>query len=90
MNKFEANYFINKGVELISLIVTYPMDEGKAMDVVDLDFGKVFDTVSLSVLLEKLTAHGMGGCTLQWVKNSGWPSPESGAEWSYVQLEAGH
>ncbi|KAF4787647.1 Calcium uptake protein 2, mitochondrial [Turdus rufiventris] len=36
------------------------MDEGKAMDVVDLDFGKAFDTVSLSVLLEKLAAHGMG------------------------------
>ncbi|KAK4820005.1 hypothetical protein QYF61_017384 [Mycteria americana] len=49
--------------------VTRLMDEGKAVDVVCLDFSKAFDTVSHSILLEKLAAHGLDGCTLRWVKN---------------------
>ena len=40
-----------------------------AMDVVYLDHSKAFDTFSHSVLLEKLAAHGLGGCTLHWLKN---------------------
>ncbi|KAK4813570.1 hypothetical protein QYF61_010495 [Mycteria americana] len=38
---------------------------GKAM----LDFSKAFNAVSHSILLEKLAAHGLDGCTLRWVKN---------------------
>ncbi|KAK4823940.1 hypothetical protein QYF61_008326 [Mycteria americana] len=49
--------------------VTHLVDEGKAVDVVYLDFSKAFDTVSHSILLEKLAAHGLDGCTLCWVKN---------------------
>ncbi|KAK4811018.1 hypothetical protein QYF61_015722 [Mycteria americana] len=49
--------------------VTRLVDEGKALDVVYLDFSKAFDTVSHSILLEKLAAHGLDGCTLHWVKN---------------------
>ncbi|KAK4807185.1 hypothetical protein QYF61_024305 [Mycteria americana] len=49
--------------------VTRLVDEGKAVDVVYLDFSKAFGTVSCSVLLEKLAAHGLDGCTLRWVKN---------------------
>ncbi|KAK4819966.1 hypothetical protein QYF61_016120 [Mycteria americana] len=54
--------------------VTRLMDEGKAVDVVYLDFSKAFDTVSHSILLEKLAAHGLDGCTFRWVKNclDGW------------------
>jgi len=48
--------------------VTHLVDEGKAVDVVSLDFSKGFDTVSHSILLEKLAAHGVNGCTLCWVK----------------------
>ncbi|KAK4813811.1 hypothetical protein QYF61_026415 [Mycteria americana] len=48
--------------------VTRLVDEGKAVDVVYLDFSKAFDTVSHSIL-EKLAAHGLDGCTLRWVKN---------------------
>ncbi|GAB0205743.1 mitochondrial enolase superfamily member 1 [Grus japonensis] len=47
--------------------VTHLVDEGKA--VVYLDFSKAFDTVSHSILLEKLAAHGLDRCTLRWVKN---------------------
>ena len=41
----------------------------KAVDVVYLDFSKAFDTISHSILLEKLAAHGLDGRTLRWVKN---------------------
>ncbi|GAB0187644.1 hypothetical protein GRJ2_001229700 [Grus japonensis] len=50
-------------------LVTCLVDEGKAMDVIYLDFSKAFDTVSHSILLEKLSAHGLDRCTLHWVKN---------------------
>jgi len=51
--------------------VTHPVDEGKVVDVVYLDFSKVFNTVPQSILLEKLATHGLDGCTLHWIKN-GW------------------
>jgi len=60
--------------------VTLPVDEGKAVDVVYLDFSKAFDSAPHSTLLEKLAAHGLDGCTLRWIKN--WLSTESGGEWS--------
>ena len=49
--------------------VTHLVDEGKAVDVVCLDFSKAFDTVPHSFLLEKLVAHCLDGRTLHWVKN---------------------
>jgi len=49
--------------------VTHQVDEGKTVDVVSLDFSKTFDTVPHSILLEKLAAHGLDGCTLHCVKN---------------------
>ena len=44
------------------------MDEGKAVDVVYLDFSKAFDAVSHSILLGKLAARGLDRYTLCWVK----------------------
>ncbi|KAK4828009.1 hypothetical protein QYF61_022786 [Mycteria americana] len=49
--------------------MTHLVDEGKALDVVYVDFSKAFDTVSHSILLDKLAAHGLDGRTLRWVKN---------------------
>ncbi|GAB0195095.1 mitochondrial enolase superfamily member 1 [Grus japonensis] len=50
-------------------LVTHLVDEGKAVDVIYLDFSKAFDVVSHSILLEKLVAHGLDECTLRWIKN---------------------
>jgi len=49
--------------------VTRLVDEGKAVDIVYLDFCKAFDTVSHSILLGKMAAHGLDGCPLRWLKN---------------------
>ena len=49
--------------------VTRLVDEGKAVDVVYLDFGKAFDTISHNILLKKLAARGLDWRTLHWVKN---------------------
>ena len=48
--------------------VTRLVDEGKAVDAVYLDFSKDFNTVSHSILLEKLAACGLDSYTLCWVK----------------------
>ena len=50
-------------------LVTHLVDEGKAVDVVYLDFSKAFDTVSHSILLQKLAARGLDGYTLGWVRS---------------------
>ena len=49
--------------------VTHLVDEGQAVDVVYLDFSKAFDTVPHNIIVEKLAAHGLDGCTLCWVKH---------------------
>ena len=45
------------------------MDEGKAVDVVYLDFSKAFDTVPHNILMENLASYGLDGQTLHWVKH---------------------
>ena len=39
--------------------MTHFVDEGKADDVVYLDFSKAFDTVPHNIRMEKLAAHGL-------------------------------
>ena len=48
--------------------VTHLVDEGKAVDVIYLDFSKAFDTVFHNIPLQKLIAHGLGRCTPCWVR----------------------
>ena len=66
--------------------VTRLVDEAKAVDVVYLDFSEAFDSVSHGILPEKVAAHGLGRCTLLRQNLAGRPGPESGAEWSSIQL----
>ncbi|KAK4827884.1 LOW QUALITY PROTEIN: hypothetical protein QYF61_022307 [Mycteria americana] len=58
-------------INLISFYdkVIHPVDDGKAGDVVYLDFSKAFDTISHSILLEKPAAYGLDGRMLRWIKN---------------------
>ena len=63
-------------------LVTRLVDEGKAVDVVYLDFSKAFDTVSHSTLLQKLAAHGLDRYSWLGKELAGGPGPESGGEWS--------
>ena len=46
---------------------TLAADDGKAMDVVFLDFAKAFGQVPREHLLKKLQAHGIRGNLLRWV-----------------------
>ena len=58
-----------KNMILFNDKVTRLVHEGKAVNVVYLDFSKAFDTVPCNILVEKLAAHGLDGCTLRWVKH---------------------
>ncbi|GAB0176869.1 mitochondrial enolase superfamily member 1 [Grus japonensis] len=45
------------------------VDEGRAVDVVCLDFSKAFDTVSHNILIGKLRKYGLDEWTVRWVEN---------------------
>jgi len=47
------------------------MDEGKAVDIVYLDFSKAFDAISYSIFLEKLAACGLDRYTLLHLELAG-------------------
>jgi len=45
------------------------VDEGRAVDVVYLDFTKAFDTVSHNILLGKLRKYGLDEWLVGWTEN---------------------
>jgi len=45
------------------------IDEGRAVDVVYLDFNKAFDTVSHDILLGKLRKCGLDEWSVRWIEN---------------------
>ncbi|CAM4563207.1 unnamed protein product, partial [Lepidochelys kempii] len=50
--------------------ITGSVDEGKAVDVLFLDFSKAFDMVSHSILASKLKKYGLDEWTIRWIE--GW------------------
>ncbi|CAM4633965.1 unnamed protein product [Caretta caretta] len=49
--------------------ITGSVDEGKAVDVLFLDFVKPFDTVSHSILASKLENYGLDEWTIRWIES---------------------
>ncbi|CAM5165131.1 unnamed protein product [Natator depressus] len=49
--------------------ITGSVDEGKAVDVLFLDFSKAFDMLSHSILVSKLKKYGLDECTIGWVES---------------------
>ncbi|CAM4566988.1 unnamed protein product [Lepidochelys kempii] len=49
--------------------LTGSVDEGKAVDVLFLDFSKAFDTVSHSILVSKLKKYGLDEWTIRWIES---------------------
>ncbi|CAM5123390.1 unnamed protein product [Eretmochelys imbricata] len=49
--------------------ITGSVDEGKAVNVLFLDFSKAFDTVSHSILVSKLKKYELDECTIRWVES---------------------
>lgn len=49
--------------------VTHLVDEAKAVVIFCLHFSEAFDTISHSILLEKLAVDSLDGCTAHCMKN---------------------
>ncbi|CAM5088887.1 unnamed protein product [Natator depressus] len=49
--------------------ITGSVDEGKAMEVLFLDFSRAFDTVSHSILASKLKKYGLDEWTIRWIES---------------------
>ncbi|CAM5147566.1 unnamed protein product [Eretmochelys imbricata] len=49
--------------------ITGSVDEGKAVDMLFLDYSKAFDTVSHSILASKLKKYGLDEWTIRWIES---------------------
>jgi len=64
-----------KGISSFTILITFYdgmtgwVDEGRAVDVVCLDFRKAFDTISHNILIGKLRKCGLDNWTVRWIKN---------------------
>ncbi|GAB0179879.1 mitochondrial enolase superfamily member 1 [Grus japonensis] len=64
-----------KGKSCLTILIAFYdgmtswVDEGRAVDVVYLDFSKVFDIISHNILIGKLRTCGLDEWTVRWVEN---------------------
>ena len=67
--------------------ITKWIDEGSSVDIIYLDFQKVFDKVPLQRLLLKLKAHGIRDGTINWIEQ--WPTDRRAccSRWGGFKLE---
>ncbi|CAM5172533.1 unnamed protein product [Natator depressus] len=49
--------------------ITGSVDEGKAVDMLFLDFSKAFDTISYSIFASKLKKYGLDEWTIRWIES---------------------
>ncbi|CAM4632485.1 unnamed protein product [Caretta caretta] len=70
-----SQYGITKGKSCLTNLIAFydeitgSVDEGKAVDVLFLDFSKAFDTFSHSILASKLKKYGLDEWTIRWIES---------------------
>ncbi|CAM5133683.1 unnamed protein product [Natator depressus] len=70
-----SQYGFTKGKSCLTNLIAFydeitgSLDEGKAVDVLFLDFSKAFDTVSHSFLASKLKKYGLDEWTIRWIES---------------------
>ncbi|GAB0206675.1 mitochondrial enolase superfamily member 1 [Grus japonensis] len=75
-----SHHGFTKGKSCLTNLITFYdemsglVDEGRAVDIVLLDFRKAFDPVSHKILIEKLLMYGLDEQTVRWTENwlNGW------------------
>ncbi|PKU44218.1 rna-directed dna polymerase from mobile element jockey-like [Limosa lapponica baueri] len=70
-----SQHGFNKGKSCLTNLITFYddvtgwVDEGRAVDVVYLNFSKAFDTVFCNILIGKLRKCGLDERTVRWIEN---------------------
>ncbi|PKU46225.1 rna-directed dna polymerase from mobile element jockey- hypothetical protein [Limosa lapponica baueri] len=69
-----SQHRFTKGKSCLTNLITFYdgmtgwIDEGRAVDVVYLDFSKAFDTISHSILIGKFRKYGLNEWTVRWIE----------------------
>ncbi|CAM4567618.1 unnamed protein product [Caretta caretta] len=70
-----SQHAFTKGKSCLTNLITFydeitgSVDEGKAVDVLFLDFSKAFDTVSHGILASKLKKYRLDAWTIRWIES---------------------
>lgn len=59
----------NLGLLSFLEVATDYIDQGLPVEVIYIDFQKIFDNVPRALLLQKVRAHGITGITAQWIES---------------------
>ncbi|KAF4804353.1 RNA-directed DNA polymerase from mobile element jockey-like protein [Turdus rufiventris] len=64
----KSKSYFNSLIAFYDEIISW-MDDGRAVDIVYLDFSKAFNTVSHNILIGKLRKCGLDEWTVRWIEN---------------------